>query len=80
MRVIVSTTRRDLLAEAREQGVQGHRPEILAAAGSHGHLCSLHFLVADNQLVRKLLQAMFPNFIGNFLVTQIGRARGTRPP
>src|SRR6185295_16711275 len=64
-------TRRDLLAKAREQGVHGHRPQILAAAGTHGHLQSLHLLVADDQLVRQLLQAMFSNLIGNFLITQI---------
>ena len=48
-----------------------HRPEIFAAARAHGHRFSLLFLVADHQLVGQLLQAMFPNFIGNFLVSQI---------
>ena len=66
-------TRRDLVSEALEQGIQGKRPEILAAAGTHGHRFGLHFLIADDQLVRQLLQAMFSNFIGYFLITQIGR-------
>ena len=49
----------------------GHRPEIFAAARAHGHRFSLHFLVADHQLVGQLLQAMFANLIRNFLVPQI---------
>ena len=43
----------------------------------------LLFLVADDQLIRKLLQAMFPNFIRNFLVSQIldgAPAGGAQPP
>ena len=34
--------------------------------------CSRHFLVADDDLVGQLLQTMFPNFIGNFLIPQVG--------
>ena len=41
--------------------------------------CGLHLLVAHNQLVRQLLQAMFAYFIGNFLVAQIGLRRAGRP-
>src|SRR6266498_1824144 len=65
-------SRRDLLAESRQQGLDGHRPQVLAAAGTHGYQSSLHLLVTDDQLVRQLLQAMFSNFIGYFLVAQIG--------
>src|SRR5262249_26471918 len=57
--------------ETRDKGFQGHRPQILASAGTHGHLLRLHFLVAQDQLVRQLLQAMFSNFISYFLVAQI---------
>ena len=75
-----STTRHHLVAEAGKQGIHGHRPQILTAAGTHGHLHSLHLLVADDQLVRQLLQAMFSNFIGYFLVTQIrSDAQAGRP-
>jgi len=62
---------RNLLAEARQQGIKGHASEILAAAGTHGHAVGLQLFVADDQLIRQLLQAMFANFIGYFLVAQI---------
>src|SRR5689334_8977802 len=62
-----------LLQEARQQGVDGHGAEILAAAGTHGHRFSLLLLIADDQLIGQLLEAMFANFIAYFLVAQIGR-------
>src|SRR5664279_945405 len=46
-------TRRDLLSEARQQGIERHGPQVLAAAGTHGHRSGLQFLVADDQLIRK---------------------------
>ena len=55
-----------------------HLPEILTAAGTHGHRPACLFLVADDQQVRQLLQAMFPDFIGNFLISQIGFSAETR--
>src|SRR6185503_12451950 len=60
-----------LVAEALDEGIEGHRPQVLTAARAHSHASSLLFLFADHQLVGQLLQAMFPNFIGNFLVSQI---------
>jgi len=43
-----------------------HLPEVFTDAGTHGHLFGCLLLFADDQLVRQLLQAMFPNFIGYF--------------
>src|SRR6185503_17481886 len=60
-----------LRLEARGEGLQGHGPEIFAAARAHGHRFSLHLLVADHHLVGQLLQAMFANLIRNLLVPQI---------
>src|SRR5262249_3921689 len=67
-----SLARRNLLAESSEQGANGHRPEVLAGAGSYSHLCRLHLFGGDDQLIRQFLQAMFSNLIGYFLVAQIG--------
>src|SRR6266851_3280149 len=63
-----------LASEAGEEFGQIHLPEVFTAAGPHGHLFSRLFLFADNQLVRQLLQAMFPNFIGYFFIPQVGLA------
>ena len=60
-----------LVCEACGKGLEGHRPQIFSASRAHGYRVRLHFLVADHQLVGQLLQAMFPNLIGNFLVPQI---------
>src|SRR5689334_1311102 len=57
--------------EAGGEGFQGHRPKIFPGARTHGHVFSLHFLVAQDHLVRQLLQAMFSNFIGYLFVAQI---------
>ena len=63
--------RRRLVPEASGEGVEAHGPEVFAAARAHGHRSSLHFLGSHDQLIRELLQAMFPNLIGNFFVSQI---------
>src|SRR5437762_9734592 len=68
------TPRLRLAAEAGDEVRQGHLPEVFTAAGTHGHLFGCLLLFADDQLVRQLLQAMFPNFIGYFLVPQVGFA------
>src|SRR5262245_1018010 len=60
-----------LLPEAFDEDRQIHLPEILTAAGAHGHLACGPLLVADDQLIGELLQAMFPDFIGNFFVPQV---------
>jgi len=64
-------SRLGLALEACGEGFQGHRPEVFAAARAHGYRFSLHFLVPDHHLVGELLQAMFADFIRNFLVSQI---------
>src|SRR5438046_4780775 len=80
------TPRLRLAAEAGDEVRQGHLPEIFTAAGTHGHLFRCLLFFADDQLVRQLLQAMFPNFIGYFLVPQVGFAavagllQGSRDP
>src|SRR5258707_10702645 len=67
-----------LASEAGDEFGQIHLPEVFTAAGPHGHLFSRLFLFADNQLVRQLLQAMFPNFIGYFFIPQVGLAAPPR--
>src|SRR5664279_4147529 len=59
-------------SETLNERIQRHGPQIFARAGPHGHQTSLQLLVAQDDLVRQLLQAMFSNFIGYFLITQIG--------
>ena len=63
-----------------DQGIDGHLPEILTAACAHGHQSGFLFLVSDNKLIRQPVQAMFPNFIGYFLVAQIGFGTQTGIP
>ena len=60
-----------LLPKASGEIVKAHYAKTFAAAGTHGHCTSLHFLVANHDEVGDLLQAMFAYFIGNLLVTQI---------
>src|SRR6266852_2860910 len=67
-----------LASETGDEFGQIHLPEVFTAAGPHGHLFSRLFLFADNQLVRQLLQAMFPNFIGYFFIPQVGLAAPPR--
>src|SRR6202158_2124920 len=59
--------RRRLGFKAIDEGIQRPRPEIPASPAPHGHLLRLQLLVAQDPLIRQLLQAMFANFIGNFL-------------
>src|SRR5262245_27164296 len=60
-----------LQPEAFDEERQIHLPEILTAAGAHGHLACRPLLVAHDQLIRELLQAMFSDFIGYFFVPQV---------
>src|SRR5262245_24082952 len=60
-----------LSCQAIGEGLERHGPEIFAAARAHGYRVGLHLFVADHQLVRQFLQAMFPNLKGNLLVSQI---------
>ena len=60
-----------LAPEACGEGIERHGTQVLTAACSHGHRSGLLFLVAHHDLVRQLLQAMFPNFIAYLLVSQI---------
>ena len=58
--------------ESLDQGIYGHLSKILTAACSHGHQSVRLFLVTNDKLIGQSIQAMFANFIGNFLVAQIG--------
>ena len=67
---------RDFRFQMRNKSVETHGGKVFTTALTVSNPCcyrlGLHFLIAQNQQEGNLLQAMFPNFIGNFLVTQIG--------
>jgi hypothetical protein len=58
--------------EATDKILDSHLPEVFTAASPHGHLLRRLLFFANDQLKRQLLQAMFPYFIGYFLISQIG--------
>ncbi len=74
-----ATTRCDFPSESLDQDIHGHLSEILTAACTHGHQSVRLFLVAHDELIRQPVQAMFADFIGNFLVAQIRLGPETRP-
>jgi hypothetical protein len=74
-----ATSRGDFLLKPPDQHLKGHLSEILTAACTHGNQVGCHFLIAYDDLIRQPVQAMFPYFIGYFLVPQIAfgpEARG----
>ena len=52
------------------KGLQCHLTQILAAS-TYGHQPALFFLVANDDLVRELLQAVLADFIAHLLVPQV---------
>ena len=62
---------RQLGFESLDEFAERHLAEIATTTGTHGNGVCRHLFITNHQLVRQLLQTMFANFIGNFLVSQV---------
>src|SRR3954469_3008428 len=60
-----------LIEQALNEVLYRHLAEVFAFAGSHGNCLRRHLFVTQDDLIRQLLQTMFPNFIGYFLISQV---------
>lgn len=61
----------DVLGQARDEVVEGDCAEIQSAQAAYGDGAILLLLVADDEDVRHLLQAVLPDFTSDFFTAQI---------
>ena len=61
-----------VLAQSRDELVVCDGAKVQSAQSAYGDGAVLLFLVADDEDVRHLLQAVLPNFTSDFFTAQIG--------
>src|SRR3990172_7457410 len=69
-----------LAVEALDEGLYRHLAEVCTGAGPHGNRLRRHLFVTCDDLIGQLLQTMFTDFIGYFLISQVGFRAQPGPP